>query len=161
MLIVLSGLSGVGTTTIARELAISTGSLYLRIDTIEQALRNEGVNVGAEGYCVAYDVAEENLRLGRSVVADSVNPWPLTREAWRAVGDRAGVRTVDVEIVCSDLDEHRRRVESRRPDIAGHRLPTWNEVIGRDYRPWGGERLVIDTALRDVKESVRQILSLA
>ena len=161
MLIVLSGLSGVGKTTIARELVIATGAVYVRIDTIEQALRNAGVNVEAEGYSVAYAIAEENLRLGRSVVADSVNPWPLTREAWRAVGDRAGVRTVDVEIVCSDLDEHRRRVESRRPDIAGHRVPAWTEVVERDYRPWSVERLVIDSGLLDVTESVRRILALA
>ena len=161
MFIVLSGLAGVGKTTIARELAGAMAAVYVRIDTIEQALRNAGVTVEAEGYCVAYAIAEENLRLGRSVVADSVNPWPLTREAWRAVGDRAGVRTVDVEIVCSDLDEHRRRVEARRPDIAGHRLPTWTEVVQRDYRPWTGDRLVIDTALLDVSESVRRILTTA
>lgn len=34
------------------------------------------------GYCVAYALAEENVRLGRSVVADSVNPLNLTRDAW-------------------------------------------------------------------------------
>lgn len=157
MLIVLSGLPGVGKTTIARGLAIAARGVHLRIDTIEQALRNAGVNVEGEGYSVAYAVAEDNLRLGRIVIADSVNPWPLTRDEWRGVAERAGVRWLEVEIVCSNVDEHRRRVESRVADIAGHTLPVWKDVVERDYRPWDRERLVIDTALLDVEECVRRI----
>jgi predicted kinase len=42
MLVVLSGLPGVGKTTIARELARATGAVHVRIDAIEQALRNAG-----------------------------------------------------------------------------------------------------------------------
>jgi predicted kinase len=157
VLLVLSGLPGVGKTTIARELARVTGAVHVRIDSIEQALRGAGVAVEGEGYRVAYAVAEDNLRLGRTVIADCVNPWPLTRDAWRAVADRVGVRFLDVEIVCSDADEHRRRVESRRADIAGHTLPTWSEVVARDYRPWDRDHLVVDTARMDVDESVRAI----
>jgi len=111
VLISLSGLPGVGKTTVARELAAQIGAVHLRIDSIEQALRNEGIQVEGEGYAVAYAVAEDNLRFGRVVISDCVNPDRGTREAWRAVADRAGVRMVDVEIVCSDSDEHRRRVE--------------------------------------------------
>jgi len=160
MLIVLSGLPGVGKTTIARELARATGAVHLRIDSIEQALRRTGWTVEGEGYDVAHTVAEDNLRLGRVVVADCVNPWPITRSGWQAVGLRAGVRAVDVELVCSDTDEHRRRVEARSADIAGHVLPTWSQVVGRDYRPWDGDRLVIDTAQSSVEESVRAILAI-
>jgi predicted kinase len=161
MLVVLSGLPGVGKTTIARNVATRLGAVDLLIDTIEQALRNAGSNVGAKGYAVAYAVAEDNLRLGRIVVADCVNPWPLTRDEWRSVADRAAVRIVDVEVVCSDVDEHRRRVESRAPDLAGHTLPTWTDVVERDYRPWSGDRLVIDTDDLDLEESVRRILVVA
>jgi predicted kinase len=159
LLIVLSGLSGVGKTTIARALATALGAVHVRVDSIEQALRNNGLPVEGEGYAVAHAVTEDNLRLGRTVVADSVNPWPLTRDEWRLVGARAGVLVVDVEVVCSDLAEHRRRVESRAADIPGHRPPTWAEVIERDYRPWDRERLVIDTARLDVKQSLEAILA--
>jgi len=159
MLVVLSGLSGVGKTTISRALVRTAGAVHVRIDSIEQALRNAGREVRDEGYRVGYAVAEDNLRLGRIVVADAVNPWPLTRDAWRSVAARSGVRALDVEIVCSDEDEHKRRVEARTPDIPGHTLPTWQEVHERDYRPWDRERLVIDTARCGPEGSVCAILA--
>lgn len=159
MLVVVSGLPGVGKTTIARQLSRAAGATYLRIDSIEQSMRSAGWQVAGEGYSVAGAVAEDNLRLGLTVVADCVNPWPVTRREWRSVAQRAGVRAVDVEIVCSDRGEHRRRVESRVADIDGHRLPTWSDVVERDYQAWDGERLVVDTAHLDVDQSVRRILS--
>ena len=39
MLIIFSGLPGSGKSTIARALAQQLGAVYLRIDTIEQAIR--------------------------------------------------------------------------------------------------------------------------
>src|SRR6185295_13511836 len=104
MLVVFSGRSGAGKTTIARALARAASAVYLRIDSIEQAIRNEGATVVAEGYAVAHAVAEDNLRLGRTVIADSVNPWPLTSQAWRSVADRAGVGVLDIEVICSDTE---------------------------------------------------------
>jgi predicted kinase len=84
------------------------------------------------------------------VVADSVNASGMTREAWRAVAATAGASAVEVEVVCSDTAEHRRRVEQRRSDIAGLKLPSWAEVEAREYHPWLRERIVIDTAGRSL-----------
>ena len=50
-------------------------------------------------------------------------------------------------------------METRVADITGHRLPTWQEVVERDYRAWDSERIVIDTARLDVEQSVRTILA--
>ena len=53
----------------ARELARQIGAIYLRIDSIEQAMlgaTNGSQPVGEAGYCVAYAVAEDNLRIGRT-----------------------------------------------------------------------------------------------
>jgi len=93
MLIVFGGLPGVGKTTIARELARQLGVVYVRIDTIEQAIRDSGRLTGPlhdDGYRVGYAVAENNLLLSRTVIADSVNHLRLTRDAWVAVASRGG-----------------------------------------------------------------------
>ncbi|HKW16869.1 MAG TPA: AAA family ATPase [Terriglobales bacterium] len=97
MLIIFGGLPGVGKTTIARELARYIGATYLRIDSIEQAIRdcqNIAGPLDEAGYCVAYAVAEDNLRIGRTLIADSVNPLTITRDAWLQVGKRAQVKSL-------------------------------------------------------------------
>lgn len=157
MLLIFGGLPGVGKTAVAAALARDLEAVHLRIDSIEQAMRNSGITVsGPEGYEVAYAIAEDNLRLGRTVVADSVNPIEVTRAAWRDVARRAGMRYIEIEVVCSDEAEHRRRVETRTADIAGHRLPTWQEVRGREYEPWEADN-VIDTAGQGIEASVSEL----
>jgi len=74
-LIVFAGLPGSGKSSIARGLAEELGAVWLRIDSIEQAIRESGVAPGSvddAGYRAGYAVAEDNLRLGRDVVGDSV-----------------------------------------------------------------------------------------
>ena len=112
---------------------------------------------GPEGYIVAHRVAADNLRLGLSVIADSVNPWLLTRQAWRDVAIAAGVAHVEIEVICSDAAEHRARVESRATDIPGLARPTWDEVLSRKYEGWDTPPIVIDTARKTVKESIGEL----
>jgi predicted kinase len=153
VLIIFGGLPGTGKTTLARELARQTGAVFVRIDSIEEAIRESGVLTGPiqdAGYRAAYAIAEDNLRAGLTVVADSVNPLRITRAAWRAVAERAGAQAVEIEVCCSDAAEHRRRVESRPS-------PTWQEVLDRAYEPWEGEHLVIDTAGRTVEDCIEAI----
>ena len=160
MLIIFGGLPAVGKTTIARELTIQLGATYVRIDSIEQALRDSatvGQPITDEGYCVAYAVAEDNLRLGRTVISDSVNPILLSRDAWINVAHRVHARAVEVEVICSDPQRHRQRAETRSVDIRGLRLPTWEDIISREYEPWGREHIVVDTAGRSVAESVEEL----
>jgi predicted kinase len=162
LLIVFSGLPGVGKSTIAAMLARRLRATYLRIDTIEQALLACATlpdGVVAEGYAVAYCLAEDNLRTGGTVIADSVNPLPVTRDAWVAVAARAAAQVLEVEIVCSDVEEHRRRGETRSSDVAGLRLPTWQEVQARDYQAWDRPRLVVDTAGQSAEAALAEVLA--
>ena len=159
------GLPATGKTTIARVVAASLGAAYVRIDTIEAAIsRSEGAFEATNawelppGYVVGYDLAAEQLRVGTQVVAESVNAFAATRGAWRDVGTRAGAKVVEVEIVCSDPDEHRRRAEGRVLDVPGLANPTWDAIVAREYESWTRDRLVVDTARLGAEEAVRLVL---
>jgi predicted kinase len=163
ILIIFGGLPAAGKTMIARELARQIGAMCLRIDSIEQAIRDSGAVIqplNDAGYRVGYAIAEDNLRLGRTVIADSVNPLSLTRDAWVEVAKRAGVSALEIEVKCSDQKEHQRRVETRTTDISGLRLPSWDEVVSREYHRWDREHVVIDTATCSIDKSVRMIREL-
>lgn len=159
ILYILSGLPASGKSTIGKMLASWTGSAYLRIDTVEQGLRDLcNYHVQGEGYRLSYRIASDILRVGGSVVADSCNPWDLTRREWRGVAKAAGADFIDIEVVCSDKIEHRHRVEERKSDIENLRLPNWQEVLDRSYEEWAGERILLDTAGRDPEETFRFLL---
>ena len=104
-------------------------------------------------------MAEDNLRLGGTVITDSVNPRHLTRTAWLDAAARAGCESIEVEVICSDAIEHRERIESRTTDISGLKSPTWQDVLDREYHPWGRDHLVIDTAGKSVMQCVDELLA--
>ncbi|HRF61108.1 MAG TPA: AAA family ATPase [Fimbriimonadaceae bacterium] len=159
-LYIFAGLPGSGKTTLARLLAQRTGGAHLRIDTIEQALRDLcSVDVQGEGYRLAYRIAEDILNVGVGAVADSCNPIELTRREWEATARRARSPYVNIEVICSDPRQHRERVETRTSTIPGHRLPTWSEVETREYHAWTVARIVIDTAGKTPGECIEELLS--
>lgn len=154
MLFIFGGLPGAGKTELSIHLARKIGATYLRIDTIEQAMRNGGITtIGPKGYLVAYKIAGDNLRLGLPVVADSVNPLDVTRKAWRKVATQVGVAFCEIEVMCSDEAEHRRRVERRKTRSPGLKLPAWKDVVEREYHLWQSGHIVIDTAGQTPDES--------
>ncbi len=151
MLIIFSGLPGTGKTTLSRMLAKRIGAVYLRVDTIEAGLKRSMLQIGSAedaGYQAGCAIAEENLKLGMSVVADSVNPIAISRRLWESAAIKAGCSFKSVEIICSDIHVHRERVESRSTDIEGLILPSWQSVVDREYEAWPDGHYQFDTAFK-------------
>lgn len=161
-LVILGGLPGTGKSSIGRELATRMPAQYLRIDTIEGTLRRTRPELGDlrdTGYCVAYALAGDNLQLGHSVIADSVNPIEITRSAWRDIAKRADTNFVEIEIFCSSPDTHRQRVEERWRAHDGNGVPDWEAVRNRHYEFWDSATLRIDTADATPAECAETILA--
>ena len=160
VLVVIGGLPATGKSTIATALARRTATPYVRVDRIEQAIvtwSSLSHPLGPVGYAVAYELAEEQLQLGLDVIVECVNPVAVTRDGWLDMAATAGAVPIEVEVICSDEAEHRRRVETRVPDVDGLSKPTWLAVLKREYEPWNRERLVIDTATTFPESAVDKI----
>ena len=158
LLVVIGGLPAVGKTAVCRALLgerpMTPPMTWLRVDSIEQALRRSGEMApdmpGGAGYYAAAAVAGDVLSTGGDVLVECVNPLPITRRLWERTALDAGSRLLQVELVCSDREEHRRRVEQRVSDIAGLVLPDWRDVLQRDYAPWPEADLRLDTGRLEV-----------
>lgn len=87
ILFILSGLRGSGKSTLSQFIAKEYNTLYLRIDTVEQGLRELCNFNEDEGYKLSYRIASDNLKLGINVVADSCNPITLTRREWETIAE--------------------------------------------------------------------------
>jgi predicted kinase len=159
-LFIFAGLPATGKSTLSQQLARRLQAAYVRIDTIEQGLRDQGaLRVGHEGYELAYRIAADNLLLGVDVVSDSCNPIELTKRAWQQVALDAGARFINIEVICSDPEEHRQRVERRTSSVPGLRLPTWTDVLEREYHTWSNDKVVIDTAGKSAAECLAAMWS--
>ncbi|GAB2187354.1 AAA family ATPase [Roseibium sp. LAB1] len=156
----LSGLPGVGKSTVAKTLCQRLPAFLLRVDSVEAALKRSALNIQyAEdaGYLVIAAIAAGNLSLGHDVVADTVNPVAASRKLWMDTARSAAATHLTVEIVCSDVREHRRRVEMRACDVDGLTLPDWQKVKNCDFLPWTEPRLLLDSAVQTVDQSVDTI----
>lgn len=141
LLVVFAGLPGSGKSVLARGTADAIGATYLRIDTIESAIVSTLMPYrdNPVGYVVAERVAADQLAAGRDVVADAVNGVAAARAGWAALAARTHAALRFVEVRCSDAAEHRRRVETREPEMPGQGVPTWEQVLRRRYEPWPPE----------------------
>lgn len=117
---------------------------------------------GVAAYGIAEAIADENLKVGVSVVVDAVNPVEAAREMWRRLGERRQVPLTFIECLCSDLLVHRNRIEARVRGIPGMPEVTWQRVEERraEYEPWNDDRIVLDTARESQEHLVRRVLSL-
>ncbi|MCG7415981.1 MULTISPECIES: AAA family ATPase [Microbacterium] len=150
MLIVISGLPGVGKTTVADLVGARLGAVRLSIDPVEDALLGAGFPQGWETGVAAYEavraMAELNLRTGRTVVVDAVNDSEPARDTWRRAADSADAELCSVVLTMSDTIGHASRLRERDRGFTHVTEPTWTEVAGREVAPWVDTLRTIDVS---------------
>ncbi|MFZ2623794.1 MAG: AAA family ATPase [Propionibacterium sp.] len=164
MLIAMAGLQATGKSRLAAQLARRIDAVLVSVDAVESAMTRAGLwhndATGLAAYYVAETVARQNLEAGHEVIVDAANYVAEGRGMWIRLAEETGTDVVFLVTVCSDGDEHRRRVEQRRRQLPGIPETSWDDVMKRNMETemWGSEpRLAVDTA-REV--DLDQLISL-
>lgn len=125
-LVLMKGPPGSGKSTLARALGRHLRWPLIDKDAIRDVLPD---HLGGLSYAAMLRLAEQQLSIGLSVIADS--PLGYSESYIEAVrlADVAGARAVVVECRCSDETEWRRRIERRQDTgLAAHHAVTWSRV---------------------------------
>lgn len=160
-IVVMSGLPGSGKSTVAEGIASNLAFSILSVDPIEAAMWRSGISQDATGiaaYSVAATLAEENLRLGNSVIIDAVNPVEEARKPWRDIALRCKAAISVIHCKCDNVSTHRHRIESRVRGIPGMPEVTWERVLEREaeFEAWVDAHLSLDTSEAEPEEQIRR-----
>ncbi|GAB3265158.1 AAA family ATPase [Alteromonas gracilis] len=163
-LTVISGLPGVGKTTVAEQVAARSDAAHVSVDVIEEALLGAGLEpgwtTGVAAYEAARAVVESNLSSGRRVVVDAVNDSDPARQTWERAAEARAAEIEWVVLICSDVIEHEHRLSGRTRPFDHVPEPTWEQVRSRaaEYADWRQPHRVVDTAGMSLDEVVAQVL---
>lgn len=144
MLIAMAGLPGTGKSTVAEVVGNRLGLAVVSVDPIESAILSAGIGAdqptGLAAYLVAETLADAVLSSGRGVIVDAVNAVAPAREQWVKLAERQGVPLRFVEVVCSDPDLHRLRLETRVRDLPHFEEADWHRVEQTldEWEEWSG-----------------------
>ena len=132
------------------------GIPVISVDPLESAILSAGIDAdqptGLAAYLVAETLASSVMAPGSSVIVDAVNAVNPAREQWVSLAARHGDAIRFIEVVCSDPEVHRERLEARNRDLPHVSEPTWHAVEQSldEYDEWSGvssevERLTLDS----------------
>ena len=144
MLVAMAGLPGTGKSTIGQVVASRLGIPVVSVDPIESAILQAGIAsdqpTGLAAYLVAETLAERILVTGTGAMIDAVNAVDPAREQWVNLAARLGEPIKFIEVICSDPELHRERIENWRRSMPHIQL-TWNAVEQslEGYSEWTGE----------------------
>jgi len=148
MLIAMAGLPGTGKSTIGQVVASRLGIAVVSVDPIETAILQAGIDsdqpTGLAAYLVAETLAERVLVTGAGAMVDAVNAVTPAREQWVNLAARVKEPLKFIEVICSDPELHRSRIEQWQRSMPHHQL-SWNAVEQSfdDYAEWSGSSAAV------------------
>jgi predicted kinase len=164
MLIAMAGLPGAGKSTIAEVIGNRLGFALLSVDPIESAILSAGIDsdqpTGLAAYLVAEAIADAALANGQSIIVDAVNAVDPAREQWVSLAEKHHEQLKFIEVVCSDTEIHRERLESRDRNLAHLPDPTWHQVEQSldEYVEWSGASIAIPRITLDSVKPLGEVV---
>ncbi len=160
MLVLMKGPPGTGKSTIARELGRRFGWPVVDKDAVRDLLPDES---GGLSYEAMLALAERQLSIGLTVIADSPLGYGRAYARAREIASAAGARMLIIESECSDEAEWRRRIEQRAgTGLAAHHATDWAKVdafyerTAADPYEVDVPHLVVDT-IRPLEDVMRDV----
>jgi predicted kinase len=161
MLVVMAGLPGSGKSTIAEIIGTRLGLPVVSVDPLESAILSAGIDAdqptGLAAYLVAETIADSVLAGGGGIIVDAVNAVEPAREQWLRLGARRSTSVRFVEVICSDPEVHRLRLERRGRQLAHLAEPTWHAVEQSldEWEEWTGESAVVPRITLDSVHAIQ------
>jgi predicted kinase len=160
----MSGLPGVGKSAIANALALRLHAPVISVDPIEAAIVRSGIpksfETGLAAYKAGAAMAQLQLELGMTVIADAANYLEVGRDLWRSAAEATEAIVKAIEVVCTDEAIHRRRLAGRNRPLDPLVEPSWDDVLRwrAEFEPWTQQRLVLDST-RSIDANVVRALT--
>lgn len=130
-LIIFKGMPGTGKSTLADQLHTVLGWEIVVRDNIKEALLKEGIapnELGKLSYSRMWDTLTQRLANGYSVIGDTNINQPAAVPKLNEIVRETQARIMVIECVCSDENQHRRRLDLRKDQhMATFWIDSWDK----------------------------------